>query len=250
MSFRDHFSDHADLYASARPTYPDALFDFVAAAAPARDLAWDCATGNGQAAVGLARRFRAVEATDASTRQIEHAVPAPGVRYSVQPAERTSFAPASFDAVCVAQALHWFDLAAFFREVRRVLRPGGAFVAWSYDWFSLSEAIDLEFRRAVLEPLEPFWAQRNRLAWRGYRDVPFPFEPIDVPALRMEFDWNLPQLLTYVRTWSATRRCLERRGPAFLDRAAESLQTVWGDPNDPRRISMRLHIRAGRHTPS
>jgi hypothetical protein len=54
-----------------------------------------------------------------------HAIAAPSVHYSVQPAEATTFASASFDAVCVAQALHWFDIERFYAEVRRVLRPGG-----------------------------------------------------------------------------------------------------------------------------
>ena len=63
VSFHDYFSDHSKLYASARPTYPEELFGFVASIAPARERVWDCATGNGQAAVGLARYFAEVEAT-------------------------------------------------------------------------------------------------------------------------------------------------------------------------------------------
>jgi hypothetical protein len=70
LAFIDHFSEKSDLYARARPTYPDALFDFIASRVPERDRAWDCATGSGQAARGLARHFGLVEATDASGEQI------------------------------------------------------------------------------------------------------------------------------------------------------------------------------------
>ncbi len=49
MNFKDHFSGHADLYAQARPHYPDALFAWIAANAPARDCVWDAGCGNGQA---------------------------------------------------------------------------------------------------------------------------------------------------------------------------------------------------------
>ena len=94
---------------------------------------WDCGAGNGQAAIGLAKYFETVEATDASAQQIANGIPHPQVHYSVQPAEQTTYQDASFDAVCVAQALHWFDYSRFYPEVHRVLKPGGAFVAWGYN---------------------------------------------------------------------------------------------------------------------
>jgi hypothetical protein len=56
MTFPDHFSDHADLYEAFRPAYPEALFAYLTSLVPAHDLAWDCATGNGQAAVALTPR--------------------------------------------------------------------------------------------------------------------------------------------------------------------------------------------------
>jgi hypothetical protein len=53
VTIPDHFSAHAARYGAYRPTYPDALFEYLASLVPAHDLAWDCATGNGQAALGL-----------------------------------------------------------------------------------------------------------------------------------------------------------------------------------------------------
>ena len=78
MSFedKDHFSGHADRYEAFRPTYPDALFLYLSSLCTRRDLGWDCATGNGQAAVALAPYFSAIIATDASQKQIDHARPA------------------------------------------------------------------------------------------------------------------------------------------------------------------------------
>jgi hypothetical protein len=52
--FTDHFGSVAGAYAHYRPTYPAPLFAWLAAVAPARQRAWDCATGTGQAAVALA----------------------------------------------------------------------------------------------------------------------------------------------------------------------------------------------------
>ena len=110
MSFKDHFSGHSADYSEFRPTYPDALFAGLAHACAATELAWDCATGSGQAAVGLSHYFDKVIATDASANQVAQAEAAPGVEYRVSRAEQTDFAAASFDLISVAQALHWFDI--------------------------------------------------------------------------------------------------------------------------------------------
>ena len=53
MTFHDHFSGHATTYREARPSYPEALFDWLATQTPARDLVWDAGCGNGQASVAL-----------------------------------------------------------------------------------------------------------------------------------------------------------------------------------------------------
>ncbi|MDX1420092.1 MAG: class I SAM-dependent methyltransferase, partial [Rubricoccaceae bacterium] len=81
------FGAVAERYAASRPTYPDALFAWLAEQSPGRSLAWDCATGSGQAAVALAAHVGAVLATDASEPQLAHARPHPRVRYAVAPAE-------------------------------------------------------------------------------------------------------------------------------------------------------------------
>lgn len=121
-AFIDEFSDTAGRYAAVRPTYPTALFEFLAELTPARRCAWDCGTGNGQAAAGLAKFFDSVEASDASSEQIRYARPCAGVRYRVAPAEDSGLPERSVDLISVAQALHWFDLQRFYLEVSRVAR--------------------------------------------------------------------------------------------------------------------------------
>jgi ubiquinone/menaquinone biosynthesis C-methylase UbiE len=126
------FADKSELYARSRPTYPEPVFEFLAATCKNRILAWDCGCGNGQASVQLSKYFENVEAIDVSSEQIGQAAPHPQVKYSVSPAERTSFPNNSFDFICVAQALHWFDYKQFWPEVTRVLRPSGIFAAFGY----------------------------------------------------------------------------------------------------------------------
>jgi len=90
MSFKDHFSKQAADYARFRPRYPREMFEYLGRIAPSRALAWDCATGNGQAAVGLAAVFERVIATDASEKQIANAEPHERVEYRVAPAEESA----------------------------------------------------------------------------------------------------------------------------------------------------------------
>jgi SAM-dependent methyltransferase len=234
----------AERYARSRPRYPAELFRFVASVAPATSRAWDCATGSGQAALGLAEHFEHVEATDASAGQVASAHPHPRVHYSVQPAESTSFADASFDAITVAQALHWFDLDRFYAEARRVLRDCGVLIATGYDHMHVTDAFDAEFKRVVLKPVAEWWPKQNAKLWRGYREIPFPLEPIEVPPLRIESDWSLDDAMAYVGTWSAVQRRSDA-DPGFLDAAKRELEPHW--PGGRARITMALHARCGRH---
>jgi SAM-dependent methyltransferase len=210
------FSVNSGGYARNRPLYPPALFAWIAAACAKHRAAWDCATGNGQAAVGLARYFERVEASDVSAEQLAEGFKAPNINYSIQAAERADFADAAFDLVAVAQALHWFDFDRFWPEVRRVAKPGAFFCAWGYGGFDC----DAELREALVDPLrallEPFWAPNNRLLWDGYpsADISFPFERVAAPAFAIEVRWDIAEIIGNIRTWSAYKRGLADAGVA------------------------------------
>jgi SAM-dependent methyltransferase len=67
------FATEAAQYAHLRPTYPEGLFAFLLTTVTSREVAWDCATGNGQAARHLARYVGRVIATDESAEMIAQA---------------------------------------------------------------------------------------------------------------------------------------------------------------------------------
>lgn len=245
MSFKDHFSGHAAIYREARPRYPDALFDWLAALAPTRALAWDAGCGNGQASVALAARFARVVATDPSAAQIAHAEARANVDYRVEPAERSSLADASVDLVTVAQALHWFDLDAFHAEVRRVLGPGGIVAEWAYADCTVTPAIDVHKDRLYHELTGPWWPPERRLVDEGYRSLAFPFEPVPAPAFDMVMDWDVEAFLAYLRSWSASQRYLQANGHDAVSLVEPGLRTAWGDaPTRP--VRWMLHLRCGR----
>jgi SAM-dependent methyltransferase len=237
-TFRDHFSHGAAAYAEFRPRYPDALFAELAALLPGRSLGWDVGTGNGQAAVALARHVDRVIATDASAAQIAAAEPHPRVEYRVAPAESSGLPDASADVVTVAQALHWFDRDAFFAEAARVLRPGGVLAAWTYALLETGDAaIDREVRRFAHGTVGPHWPPERVLVDTGYATVvvPAPLTEVPFPPQAIDATLSLDQLAGFLRTWSATHRYVEAHGGAdpvapFVD----ALRERWGGPRPVR----------------
>ncbi|USD65930.1 class I SAM-dependent methyltransferase [Vibrio sp. SCSIO 43136] len=241
------FSDRSDLYEVARPLYPEALFEYLATLTPAHQQAWDCACGNGQAADSLVRFFDHVQATDVSPEQIANAKPNPRVHYSVTASENTNFGQHSFDLVCVAQALHWFDFEQYWPEVKRVLKPQGIFAAWGYTWPKVSDQIDPVFKQHLLDIVEPYWAKQNRLLWDHYRDIDIPFTRLEVPEINMQMSWTLDEFMSFLCTFSATRRCIADIGDAFVDQAYAELEKVWGDRLTKRQVDLEFILLAGRN---
>ncbi len=245
--FSDHFAPVAGHYADFRPCYPADLFGWLAAQCRGHALAWDCGAGSGQASVALAAHFAHVRATDASADQIAHAERHAGVDYAVAPAERSGLPDARADLVTVAQALHWFDLPAFYAEVRRVLRPGGVIAAWTYG-VHLTEGDDVQavVRHFHDHVVGPHWPPERRHVENGYSELPFPFARIATPQFTMQVRWTLAQLLGYLGSWSATARYRQASGSDPLPALQQQLLPRWGDPAQPRTVSWPLSVVAGR----
>ncbi|MCC6748324.1 MAG: class I SAM-dependent methyltransferase [Deltaproteobacteria bacterium] len=246
MTFKDHFSGHAGAYAAARPRYPAELFAELAARVASHALAWDVGTGNGQAAVGLAAHFDRVWATDASAEQLARAEPHARVTYRVAPAEASGLADAQVDLVTVAQALHWFELDAFYAEVRRVLRPSGCLAAWCYARCQVEGALGAALDAFYDEVVGPYWPPERRHVEAGYRTLPFPFAEEETPELALSVRWRLQELLAYVETWSALQRYRAARGEDPLLALAATLAPLWGEAEQPRAIVFPIFVRLGR----
>lgn len=244
--FKDHFSSASDRYAAYRPDYPAALFAWLAGLCAEHDLAWDCATGSGQAALGLAPHFRRVVATDASAEQVRHAAPHPLIDYRVAPAEASGLADHGVDLVTVAQAAHWFDLPRFYAEAARMLKPGGAIAVWGYGRMLLPGEMDALFQRFYAETVGPYWPPERALIDDAYCSLDFPFTEIQPPAFAIEVEWTLPRLLDYISTWSAVKRYQAARGHDPLPALLAELRSLWGDPEAARALQWPLFLRVGR----
>jgi SAM-dependent methyltransferase len=188
--------------------------------------------------------FDRVIATDASDAQIRSAQPIDGVTFRVARAESSNLPAASVDLVTVAQALHWFDVAAFFREVERVLAPGGVLAFWCYQHCELDDDRVMAALARLLAAVDDFWPAERAIVESEYPDLETPF--MDLPAGRfaMSVDWTADQLLAYTGTWSATKRYLADRGQDPVAIHADEIRGTWG--HQRRTVTWPIILRACR----
>ena len=246
MTFKDYFSGHASRYSEARPRYPQALVELLGAFAPACRLAWDCGCGNGQLSTLLADRFERVIATDASGAQLAAATPHEGVEYRCARAESSGLPDASVDLTTVAQAAHWFELSAFYDEVRRVSRgPDSVLALISYGRHSVEPGVDAVVERFYSGVLARYWPKERAHVDSGYSTLPFPFARLEVPPLAIEADWSVDEMLAYIETWSAVTRLVREEGSAPLDAFREEVRRTWTDAR-LRGVRWPLTVLAGR----
>lgn len=246
-TFPDHFSAVATAYAAARPTYPATLVDWLAAASPRRQRAWDVGCGNGQLSGLLATRFDDVIATDASAAQIAAAAPLAGVTFAVAPAEASGLPAGSADLVVAAQAAHWFVLPTFLAEARRVGRAGGLLALVCYGHAQLADrGIRAVLDRFAHDVAGPYWPPERALVDRGYRDLDLALPPVAAPALAITRAWTLGELAAYVGTWSATSALRRAVGDAPWHELQAALAAAWGRADERREVRWPISIVAGR----
>ena len=245
IKFKDYFSGHAEDYKTYRPDYPQGLFAFVAAVTPDNKTAWDCATGTGQSALALTTFFDQVIATDASQAQLDNAEQNEIITYQLAPAENTAIDTRSIDLVTVAQALHWFDIPAFFKEVDRVLKPQGVLAVWTYNLLSIAPKIDEIVNHLYGVTLNDYWPKERVLLEENYSGIEFPFEKLDAPTFTMSMQWDFDQLLGYLTTWSAVKEYVKARGVNPVEEIQRTLAVNWGEPSQRLNVTwpLAVHVR-------
>lgn len=239
------FSTHTQAYAQFRPTYPAELFVWLASQCAQTEQALDLATGNAQAALPLGAHFARVFACDANVSQLLASDDWQNIRRFACLAEQLPLREGQLDLIVVAQALHWFATEQFFDEARRTLRPDGLFCAWCYSLLRIEPAIDLIIARLHGQILAGCWPEGRASVDAGYRDIRLPFPTIEVPSFHIEADWDLHQLLGYLRTWSAAKRWQQIHGQDPIDIVHPELLQRWGDPKQQRTVRWPLHFLAG-----
>lgn len=246
MKDEERFNKQSGAYAKFRPRYPDSLFKFLSENCDGHNLAWDCATGNGQAACGVAGYFDKVVATDISEEQIKHAFQNEKIEYKICKAENSKFPDRSVDLITIAQALHWFDFDIFYGEVNRILKPQGIIAAWAYSSSRISPEIDKITDYYDKKFLWEYWSTKNHYVFDKYNSIPFPFKKIECPSFKLECVWDYHEFSGYLSSWSAVEKFKQVNNADPFAEIEQSLKQAWGDLSKAKSITWELSIIAGR----
>ncbi|STX42851.1 ubiquinone/menaquinone biosynthesis methyltransferase [Legionella donaldsonii] len=244
MDYIKHFNQQTANYLNFRPNYPNSLYQYLSSLAKTHDCAWDCGTGNGQAAVALTNYFEEIIATDVNQAQLDVAPRQQAISYLNCPAEHTPILANSVDLITIAQALHWFNFDLFYKEVRRVSKPEAMIAAWCYslgkfDVTVLDESIT-ELYETVLG--DEYWPKERRFIDDEYRTIPFPFEKLAAPTFVIEKNMDFAQLIGYLNTWSAVKEYQKREQRNPINLVFKKLESAWGDSQKQRKIHWPLHL--------
>lgn len=243
---KDRFSAQANQYAKYRPTYPPELFDYIFGFVNDKTTAWDCATGNGQAAAVLAERFKTVEATDISEEQLKAAVQKGNIHYRICPAEQTLFPDNNFDLITVATAYHWLDWNAFYAEATRVGKNACVVAAWAYNLFTCEDdAVTEIIHHFYYNVVHSYWDKERRFVEEAYKTVRFDFAPLPEREFEINKLWGKEDFLGYLSTWSAVQNFAKQNGTSPLPLIEERLNEVWTNET-PKRFCFPLFLRLGR----
>ncbi len=243
---KDNFSSQAITYQKFRPVYPKELYDEILRHVPARDTAWDCGTGNGQVALVLADHFQNVIATDVSEQQLGMAKTKTNIEYICCRAEKTDFPGKYFDLITVAQAIHWFDFEAFFKEINRVGKKGALLAVWGYGLLRINPEIDDSLDHFYKYVIGPYWDTERQLIDEHYASIPFPFKKIKTERqFVIEVEWNRNQFEGYLNTWSSVQKYSAKNNVNAVDGFMEKIKPRWGE-RENKRVEFPLFARLGR----
>lgn len=243
----DKFSAQPEIYKKFRPTYPKALFNEILKYVPEKKLCWDCGTGNGQIAVELSKYFNKVYASDLSPQQILHAEKRKNIFYKTGRGEKTDFVDHIFDLVTVGQAIHWFDISAFNKEVKRVSKNGGVIAVWGYSLLGVDEGIDQKINEFYYETVGKYWNKERGLVDARYETIEFDFEELPVKKdLTIKASWDLNHLEGYLNSWSAVQNYLKETGNGSpVLQLIKELKSSWGE-GEFREVQFPIFLRVGR----
>ncbi|XP_047326196.1 putative methyltransferase DDB_G0268948 [Impatiens glandulifera] len=253
------FDKQAEIYADARPTYPKEWYSMLAGLTSSHTLAWDVATGNGQAAIGVAEYYEHVVATEVSKEQLNHVKPHPRIRYEHTPLSlndddlvKLVGGEGTVDLITVATAIHWFDLSRFYSVVNRLLRtPGGVLAVWTYSGFEVFPLFDVVFKRFSDTTL-PYFDPKVKYVLEEYRTLPFPFERLDLgfegnpKPMDMKREVSFAGFLRFLRSYSGVTTAKERGVDLLSKEVVGELESAWGGPSLIRKVVYKGWMLIGR----
>jgi SAM-dependent methyltransferase len=137
-------------YDRFRPRPPQVLLELLCRYAHTErpGLVVDLGCGTGLSTRVWFGRAERVVGIEPNATMLAAAEDAPGIEYREAYADDTGLPGGSADIVTASQSLHWMEPEPTFAEAARILRHGGVFAAYDYDW---RPAVDPELDEAFFE---------------------------------------------------------------------------------------------------
>eukprot|EP00112_Aurelia_sp_Birch-Aquarium-sp1_P018025 Seg424.1 transcript_id=Seg424.1/GoldUCD/mRNA.D3Y31 product="putative methyltransferase" protein_id=Seg424.1/GoldUCD/D3Y31 len=217
--------DHAKLYSKFRPTYPKDLIDFIityyckekinqSTKSPS-SLAVDIGCGPGQSTRLFADHFDKVIGFDISEAQMKEAIKNnshKNVRFLKSGGEVLPLQDASVSLVTCAQSFHWLDQDEFFKEVDRVLIPGGCLALFGYPLNELDPPSCNEIiREHAYKTLKEHWSKQRVMVDNEYKDVQLPYQDnMRRNDFRITNTATISEYMSYMTTWSSYRNFIKQ----------------------------------------
>ncbi|KAL4422964.1 hypothetical protein ABPG75_009161 [Micractinium tetrahymenae] len=258
------FAAQSEAYSQLRPRYTAHLYDRIlgwaglAGQHAQRGLAVDLGCGSGQATADLAALFDRVVGVDASAEQLRHAPQLPNAEFRCRPVEATWLPDGCADLAVVATALHWFDLPAAYREMRRILKPSGALAAWAYSpWSGLIvpedpskadavERIQRDLLQRFTPHIHPHLQRFMQGGYASYAPSSAEFAEVELETFDMQVPMTVQQVAGWVQSWSAFKPHCEQHGEAatraLLERYCEDLVAALGVPDAQATVRTRWPV--------
>ena len=255
------WSGVADLYDVYRPQPPAALLDLLTQLAERGqpELVVDIGSGSGlstRAWAGRATTVIGIEPNADMRHQAERRTEAQGdasnISYRQGVSMQTGLPDGCADIVTISQALHWMDPDSTFAEVARILRPGGIFAAYDYDWPPLVRwEADKAFQEfsARVEALDRDFNERHR-AWPKHEHMGRingcgHFRYVREALLHSREEGDAARFIGLSMTNNADRLLREglvTEDELDLDGFKQTIETIFGGQSLPWYIGYRVRI--------
>ena len=136
---KDRFSGFADIYDDARPKPPQFLLNIVKQYCQNLFEAKlvDLGCGTGQSTIFWKNHAHKIYGIEPNSDMISLAKmnnSTSNIKYIQTISSKTTLEDKSIDIVTCSQALHWMEPKSTFREIQRILKPEGLFLAYDCDW--------------------------------------------------------------------------------------------------------------------
>ena len=146
------------------------------------------------------------------------------------------------DLITVAQAIHWFDIPEFYKEVMRVANTDAVIAVWGYSLLNISPEIDRFLKHFYTQVVGPYWDAERRLIDQQYKTIPFPFEEIPTPSFDFSFDWTLEEFQGYISTWSAVQKFIKTNHMDPVEDFIKQIKPLWKDEKLTIRFPLFLRL--------